>query len=59
MQEREVREPLRLATARIGEGESAALVFSDGVVPVREVRDQDVVECRISSMEPLSNPVRR
>jgi 2-keto-4-pentenoate hydratase/2-oxohepta-3-ene-1,7-dioic acid hydratase in catechol pathway len=34
-------------------------VICTGTPGAVEIRDGDVVECRISSMEPLSNPVRR
>lgn len=34
-------------------------VISTGTPGAVEIRDGDVVRCRISSMEPLSNPVRR
>jgi 2-keto-4-pentenoate hydratase/2-oxohepta-3-ene-1,7-dioic acid hydratase in catechol pathway len=35
------------------------VVISTGTPGAVEIRDGDVVRCRISSMEPLSNPVRR
>jgi 2-keto-4-pentenoate hydratase/2-oxohepta-3-ene-1,7-dioic acid hydratase in catechol pathway len=37
--EREEKEPVRLATVKIADGESAALVLPGGVVPVAEIRD--------------------
>jgi hypothetical protein len=51
---------LRLATVKVGDAERVTVVLpSGGAVPLVEIRDGDVAGCRISSFEPLSNPVRR